>query len=126
MGKVENDYTRQIDALAYQKDSVYAERNKLVAAVAKMAIALGCTAGLTQHDPKDRDWDDDWRNIVMIDLPEGQCSWHIHDSELPLFSFLPPYEQPWDGHSTDEKYQRLLASEFSSKSEKRFFPKKSG
>lgn len=47
---------------------------------------------------------------VFIDLPTGQVSWHVHDSELALFDFLPTSDQRcWDGHSTDEKYERLLA-----------------
>lgn len=47
---------------------------------------------------------------MFIDLPTGQVSWHVHDSELALFDFLPTSDQRcWDGHSTDEKYERLLA-----------------
>lgn len=36
--------------------------------------------------------------VVTIKLPTGDVSWH-----LPLSS------EPWDGHTTPEKYQRLRA-----------------
>jgi hypothetical protein len=43
-----------------------------------------------------------------IDTPEGQMSWHYHDEDAHLFAGLPPYEKPWDGHSTLEKYLRCF------------------
>jgi len=89
------------------KDQAYSERNQCVALIAKLAAQQGYTIGMGKHDPKDYNWEDDWRNIVYIDLPTGQISWHIHDSELELFSQLPPYANGWDGHSTDEKHQRM-------------------
>jgi hypothetical protein len=90
------------------KDQAYAERNMCVAALAKVAVSEGFHAwrGLHVGDP----WEDDWRNIVFIGLPTGQVSWHIHDAELPLFSFLPlrrGADWDWDGHDTAEKYRRL-------------------
>lgn len=100
----------EINRLRAQKDGAYSERNKCVAGLARMALALGLTAGLGRHSNLDDSWEDDWRNIVFIDLPSGQVSWHIHDSELPQFEFLPPYEKPWDGHSTEEKYQRVISA----------------
>lgn len=86
-----------------EKDSAYCERNKLVAALSKLF-----PASLERHQPEDDDWDDDWRWVVFIELPTGQVSWHIHDSELSLFGHLRMLEgRVWDGHSTDEKYLRL-------------------
>lgn len=96
-----------IEALEEVKDNAYAERNRCVAAIAALALRLGWTAGLGRHVGED--WEDDWRNIVFIDLPAGQVSWHIHDSELSQFAFLPSYAGTWDGHSADEKYERLAA-----------------
>jgi hypothetical protein len=91
------------------KDQAYSERNQCVALIAKLAAAQGYAVGLGKHDPKDYNWEDDWRNIVYIDLPTGQISWHIHDSELEFFDGLPAYKQAWDGHSTDEKHRRMQA-----------------
>jgi hypothetical protein len=70
-------------------DPAYYERNKLVRFLASLF-----PAGIAH-------------NCVYIDTPEGQLSWHYHDEEAHLFSALPPYEKPWDGHSTLEKYLRL-------------------
>jgi hypothetical protein len=98
---------KQVASLIVTKDAVYEERQKCISLIARMAIALGLTAGLGKHEESDLSWEKDWCNIVYIDLPSGQVSWHIHDSDLPLFSFLPSYDRPWDGHSTEEKYNRV-------------------
>jgi hypothetical protein len=65
-------------------------------------------AGRAKHDPNDKEWEDDWRNVVYIDLPAGQVSWHFHDSHSQLLNDLGIYTRSWDGHSTDEKYKRVL------------------
>jgi hypothetical protein len=101
---------RLVDDVAYQekqdiiaaKDGAYAERNKLVALISKLF-----SASLERH-PENEEWEDDWRWIVFIDLPTGQVSWHIHDSELNMFDHLPRNAgRKWDGHTTDEKYERV-------------------
>jgi hypothetical protein len=95
------------EELQYQLDSAYKERNKCVALIAKMAKVLGYSVGMGKHPEEDESWDREWMNIVYIDLPVGQISWHIHDSDLELFSFLSEYDGQWDGHTTEEKYERL-------------------
>lgn len=85
-----------------QLDSVYTERNALVCALSKVFPSY-----LMPHGP-DVTWDDDWKNIVCIDAPlVGQLTWHIKDSELPMFAHLARRENNWDGHTTEEKYRRL-------------------
>ena len=85
-----------------QLNAVYNERNQLVAALSKLM-----PASLERH-PENEQWEDDWRWIVFIDSPDGQLSWHIHDSDLPLFHHLTKNQgRIWDGHSTEEKYKRL-------------------
>ncbi len=82
--------------------AVYTERNRLVAALARLfpsGVARTSIPG----------WDITWEQCVYVDLPTGQVSWHFHDSEAYLFEGLPPYAKPWDGHSTEEKYNRLAA-----------------
>lgn len=94
-----------------QKDEAYRERGQCVALIARMALRWGWPVGLAKHPEGDASWDADWRNIVFIELPEtGQVSWHLHDSEMPLFAGLPEYTKPWDGHSTPEKYRRVNAA----------------
>jgi hypothetical protein len=102
-----------VDAHA-AKNHAYHERNMLVAALSRLF-----PASLERHPEEDLNWEDDWRWIVFIKLPCGTegatdvfkvASWHIHDSELPLFDHLDrEYGKfTWDGHTTEEKYERLM------------------
>ena len=91
------------------KDGAYRERNQVVAALVRCYQALNYEVWLGRHPAEDASWEPDWRWIVFALLPTGQVSWHIHDSELPLFADLPrePY-QAYDGHTTEQKYKRVL------------------
>lgn len=103
------DLNELVDELEEQKNNAYSERNNCVVGLALLARDLGYKVGIAQHDPNDTEWEDDWRNILVIELPTGQVTWHFHDSEMHmLYSFgaLEGYE--WDGHTTEEKYRRLL------------------
>jgi hypothetical protein len=68
-----------------------------------MAIQLGYKAGIAT----DLDGHPHYTHVVYIDLPTGQVSWHIGDNDMHLITTLPVYNGVWDGHTTDEKYQRL-------------------
>lgn len=83
-------------------DAAYLERNQLVRALATLF-----PSGVAKTPIEG--WDPEWFNCAYIDLPTGQASWHFHDRESWLFEHLPSYEKPWDGHTTEEKYERLLA-----------------
>lgn len=82
------------------RDAVYGERDRLVA-----VLSFIWPSHLCQHEGDD--WEKDWLNIVCVHGPTGQLTWHIHESELWLFHHLENEPAHWDGHSTDEKYQRL-------------------
>lgn len=89
-----------IEGLQATCDAAYHERNQVVAALASAfpsGIARTAIPG----------WDEEWHGCVYIDLPTGQASWHYHDREAHLFAHLPPYTKEWDGHTTEEKYERL-------------------
>ena len=91
--------------IANQKDwknQAYKERDRLVALMSKIYPAHLC-----RHSEEDIEWEDDWRWIVCVHTPAGQATWHINDSELPMFAHLPRLGNHWDGHSTAEKYVRL-------------------
>ena len=94
------NWKAKIAALERQKDGAYTERNRLISALAWMAIAFGWRAGVWASD------EPGW-NLVFVETPNGQLSWHYSDSEADLFEGLPPYIGPWDGHTTEEKYERL-------------------
>ncbi len=101
-----------------QLDAVYNERNRCVAALCSMAQRLSWSTWLGKHEPADDPtWDKEWLNVVYINLPTGQVSWHIHDRDLPLFAHVGGANKPgvWDGHTTDQKYKRLAAISYSVK-----------
>src|SRR5260221_168478 len=89
-----------------QINKVYTERNKLISLVMKLCLELGLEAGISR-DPG-LPGDDPWGNTVYFEVPSGQCSFHIHDSEMSFFAGLPHYRRAWDGHTTPEKFQRIL------------------
>jgi hypothetical protein len=87
----------------YSKDQAYWERNQLVCALSKVFPAWLEKNHYPGVDPE-------WENVVFIDLPTGQASWHINTDEMGVFehlSFIPG--DSWDGHSTEEKYKRLAS-----------------
>jgi hypothetical protein len=121
MCKCEDDnITSTISLMSKQKDQAYWERNQLVAALSKILPSY-----LAKHPNEDKDWEDDWRNIVVITMPNEICAdlpdikvdsqfapyqltWHIHDHDLPMFDHLQQNQHHfWDGHTTEEKYRRL-------------------
>lgn len=91
--------------LIEQKDNAYKERNLCVALIAAYAQWFEHTVGIKKHEGED--WEDGWRNVLFIDLPTGQVSWHLHDSEMPNFPGIGAYQGTYDGHSTEEKYERV-------------------
>jgi hypothetical protein len=88
-----------------RKDAAYEERNRVVSTLAWMALWAGWKAGIARTAIEG--WSEDWHGCVYIDFPNGQASWHYHDSHAPLFAGLPSYAGSWDGHTTPEKYERL-------------------
>ncbi len=103
--KSRRELEREIAVQATSKNAAYAERNKLVALISSLYPSQ-----LQRHPEEDLDWEDDWRWLVFVELPTGQATWHLHDSDLQLFDHLrrdlPP--KKWDGHSTERKYERVL------------------
>lgn len=79
-------------------NSIYRERNQLVAALSKLfpaSLEPHVGAGVA-----------DW--VVRIDLPTGQAGWHIPTGQLWIFDHLPRSQgRAWDGHTNEEKYDRL-------------------
>ena len=96
-----------VHKLQGEKNDGYRERNKVVSGLSMLFPSC-----LGKHEESDTTWHKEWMNIVYIELPTGQASWHLHDSDLFLFAHLKyDDEVVWDGHTTDEKYDRLLGLE---------------
>jgi len=98
--------------LSEKLNECYKERNQCIAAFCKLANRLGWPVYLAHHQMEnvEEEWDNEWSNVVFVETPEGQVSWHIHRSELPLFKWMSMKKKnPWDGHDTEEKYDRLSA-----------------
>lgn len=90
------------------KDLAYWERNQLVLYLSKMMDAW-----IEQHPIEDKTWENDWRNIIFIDFPQGLFSWHIHDSEIVYFKHLEKREgNSWKGESLIQKYDSLREKPF--------------
>ena len=92
------------DSYKKELDGVYTERAQCVATLCAHWHNLGFTIGIDAHSGE---WDEDWRNIVYAELPTGQVSWHMHISDLPLFSHIPHRDFTSDGHTNEEKYKRI-------------------
>lgn len=87
-------------------DQAYWERNQLICYLSKIFPSW-----IERHPDQDKEWEDDWGNIIFIHFPEGKFSWHIHDSEIFYFDHLQKREgNSWDGSSTEEKYMNLRLS----------------
>lgn len=92
---------RAVEPLEEAKNAAYSERNQLVALLASLYPSW-----LMRH-PDSEEWEEDWRWMIGVQLPTGQATWHIHDSELSWFDHVDRRFVEWDGHSTEEKYERI-------------------
>lgn len=108
---LEAEMRDRLKAKDAEKDAAYLERNRLVALLASLY-----PSGIARTDIPG--WLPEWHNCVYIDLPTGQASWHYHDSHAHLFAHLPPYRKQWDGHTTEQKYERVAALGAAKRSEK--------
>jgi len=77
----------------------YFDRNQAVMALARLALMNGYDVGI-QTDPDEPGWP-----VLLIDLPTGQVSWHLPETEL--CGEWPDYTKPWDGHDSELKRRRM-------------------
>jgi hypothetical protein len=84
---------------------VYRERAHLLAYLATHNPSALVFAG----DPAEPDWP-----ILFVETPEGQMCWHTAPADVGLFDHVTQYDATksarypaWDGHTTEEKYERL-------------------
>ncbi|MFE7105602.1 hypothetical protein ACFU98_10745 [Streptomyces sp. NPDC057575] len=98
--RLDNLTDADLDQLYDQNDATYRERAHLVAHLAALHPShIGNT------DANLPDW-----AVVTIETPAGQMTWHIAERDMDLFTHVQPTNRicrSWDGHTTDEKYQRM-------------------
>lgn len=91
-------------------DAVYKERNACVGTLAHLAARLGYTVRMGTHYPCRAH--PDWHDVVFVELPTGQVSWHLKRGEkeelhLSRFPYVSGLGGGWDGHTTEKKYARM-------------------
>lgn len=84
---------------------VYADRNLLVMAFAKLAQANGWPVWVALDAV---DADPAWP-VLFIETPEGQVSYHMPADQVMGFWPGPEPGQAWDYHTTADKQKRLRA-----------------
>lgn len=91
-------------------DAAYRERNKLAALCAKAAIAMGYDAWRGKDEESTGP---EWDNVLFFGTPQGQVSFHFSTTDFSLIAdFELDQKKKWDGHDTQEKWRRVLESEF--------------
>lgn len=80
-----------LDAIV-RHDTEYDTRAWLIYRALSRAQWLGMKCGF-RIDAEQPEWP-----VAYIELPTGQVSWH-----------MPQHGQAWDGHTTEEKFQRIGA-----------------
>lgn len=104
------EFSSRIKALEQVRDHAYRERNHLAAFLSHLYPAGTKATNIPG-------WDKEWQGCVYVDLPTGQVSWHYHEREAHLFAHLPVYEKEWDGHCSEEKYERLARAALENKND---------
>jgi hypothetical protein len=97
------DPTTALAEAEASRDSAYRERAHLIALLTALYPShIGYT------DPSAPDW-----AVIIIEAPTGQLSWHIAPDDMDLFSHVQDTNRiicrGWDGHTTDQKYERIRA-----------------
>lgn len=71
---------------------IYEARNREIIRAVHWALVTGYQAGF-RFDPAEPE-----RPVAFIELPTGQVSWHL--AQHPV---------AWDGHTTEQKHERIAA-----------------
>lgn len=88
--------------------TVYAERNRLAAALARIfpgSHLVQGTANMYTDQTKERRI---IRDICCVHLPDGRnLTWHFSPDEARFFGGIPYREDDYDGHTDSQKYGTL-------------------
>jgi hypothetical protein len=78
------------------KQMMRLERDACVALLSRIALVQGLSVGAAPA------------HTAVVELPNGQVSWQIAESESHLLSGLPPYTNPVEELSIEELYSRVM------------------
>jgi len=101
------DLQVEVQRLRAELEQAHAERSAAYRECAYLLadFAARHQAHLAYSDPDVPTWP-----VLMVEPDAGQMCWHINPDDLDLFdhvSWADPFAIGWDGHTTEEKYQRL-------------------
>ena len=104
------DECDKFQATERRNTQIYAERNALAIAFARCAAALGWTTGCGRDSDTTRDWQEDWRTVVYVDMPNGQqVSWHMAPEQADEAKrLLPIFPGVWDGTFVGRDVEQFL------------------
>lgn len=81
-------------------EECYKDRNLLAKTLLKQLYETGFEVGWYEEDSTEDDW-----VVIYAELPTGQISYHIPREDLD--DWIPEKENCYDGHSNEEKRERL-------------------
>lgn len=95
--------------LQAEKNDAYLDRSLVLALATQFMLDADMGNPRMWLDP---DQDAEWRFVVAADLPDaGQVTWHVHvDQAEELFRHLLMVNNEWDGHTTQDRRERLVRS----------------
>lgn len=94
------DQQGDINRVTAERDGAYRERAQLVA-----YLVTHYPSQIAYTDPEAPGW-----AVVTVETEAGQLSWHISPEDMDLFEHVERQNGlvlPWDGHTTEQKYERL-------------------
>lgn len=86
-------WLREVDEIDQSETPDYDKRYRCLLEALIFATSAGVPSGI-RLDPEEPEWP-----VMFFELPTGQVSWH-----------LPQHVRPWDGHTNEEKHDRIVAS----------------
>ncbi len=99
-------YMADAERFEAERDGAYRERAHLLAWLATLHQDHAVLAPAIDIDDEDGWW------LFFLTIAGRQLSWHIAPRDVPLFDHVQRVDvadprAQWDGHTTDEKYQRI-------------------
>jgi hypothetical protein len=89
----------KLETMHLKVDKAHSERNMLVALLSKIYPSV---RDIDQKMKKGL-----YENVIYIQTPLGQISYHIAKDHMEYFEDLEIKKDAWDGHTTEQKKDRV-------------------